>query len=344
VREQPDFVDAYRDTRVLVTGGLGFIGSTLARRLVGLGADVRIVDALLPDMGGDRYNIEGIEDRLGVEIADLRDWDATARAIEDREIIFNLAGQVSHVDSMRNPSGDLGVNVDSQLQFLENCRHHNPAARVVFTSTRHVYGRVTRMPVDETHPIRPPDVNGINKFAAESYHRLYHETYGLPVCILRLTNVYGPRQLIRHSRHGFIGWFIRLALEDREIQIFGDGSQVRDFVYVDDAVDALLRAGVSEACNGQTFNVGGREPIAHRDLAQLLIQLAGSGRVRYVDWPSDRKAIDIGSVSVDSSRLRAATGWEPSIALRDGLVRTLAFYRPRMAIYTGEQVPISSAG
>ncbi len=339
-----DLHDQYRGRQVLVTGGLGFIGSTLAHRLVALGAKVRIIDALVPGTGGDLYNISGIEHRVQVDVADLRDPAALDRAVDGAEIVFNLAGQVSHIDSMRHPLADLGINVESQLRLLEACRSRIPASRVVFTSTRHIYGRPERVPVDESHPIRPPDLNGIHKAAAESYHTLYHGVFGLPVCTLRLTNVYGPRQLIRHDRLGFIGWFIRLALEDRDIRIFGDGSQVRDFVYVDDVVDALLAAGLVDACVGTTFNVGGCEPIAHRDLVALLIELAGSGRARFVEWPADRKAIDIGSVYLDSTRLQQATGWKPRVGLREGLARTFAFYRTRMAAYTAPEAPVPGTG
>ncbi|MDE3154047.1 MAG: NAD-dependent epimerase/dehydratase family protein [Acidobacteriota bacterium] len=326
--------EAYRGKRVLITGGLGFLGSNLAGRLVALEASVRIIDALIPGMGGNLCNIDGLQGRVEVAVADLRDPEALVRALDGVDVIFNLAGQVSHIDSMRHPLDDLGINVESQLRLLEACRARTPEARIVFTSTRHLYGRPERVPVDEAHPILPPDVNGIHKAAAESYHQLYHRVFGLPICVLRVTNAYGPRQLIQHDRHGFIGWFIRLALEDREITVFGDGSQVRDFVYVDDVVEAMLQAGLSERCLGGTYNVGGSQPIAHRDLVALLIELAGSGRVRFVDWPADRKAIDIGSVYLDSTRLRQAIGWEPRTPLREGLARTLDFYRTRMACYT----------
>ncbi|HEY7789457.1 MAG TPA: NAD-dependent epimerase/dehydratase family protein [Vicinamibacterales bacterium] len=325
--------DDYRGRRVLVTGGLGFIGSNLARRLVDLGAEVRILDALVAEMGGTLHNVDGFADRLAIRIADMREWDPTTLAVDGCDIIFNLAGQVSHIDSLRDPRGDLGINVDAQLQLLDVLRHHNPRARVVFTSTRHVYGRAQRVPVDETHPIHPPDVNAINKVTAEAYHRLYQEIFGIPSSILRLTNVYGPRQLIRHNRQGFIGWFVRLAMEDREIEVYGDGSQQRDLLFVDDAVEALLLVGLSEACVGRTLNVGGPEPIAHRDLVKRLIAAAGTGRARFVDWPADRKAIDVGSVWLDSTRLHEATGWQPRTSLDEGLARTVAYYRPRLAAY-----------
>jgi UDP-glucose 4-epimerase len=253
--------------------------------------------------------------------------------VQGRSIIFNLAGQVSHVDSLRDPHTDLEINCRSQLTLLEACRGHNPSAKVVYASTRQIYGRPDFLPVTEQHLVRPTDVNGINKAAGEYYHLVYNNVFGVRACALRLTNVYGPRQLIKHNRQGFIAWFIRLAVEGREIQVFGDGSQIRDFVYVDDAVDAFLRAAMCEQCNGEAFNVGGREPISHRDLVQLLVELAGAGTYRFVDWPAEKKAIDIGSFYADSSRFMHAAGWTPAVSLRDGLTRTLQFYRAHFDRY-----------
>jgi UDP-glucose 4-epimerase len=253
--------------------------------------------------------------------------------VRDRAVIFNLAGQVSHIDSMRDPYTDLEINCRSQLSILEACRRHNPGVRVVFAGTRQVYGKPDFLPVTEQHLVRPTDVNGVNKAAGENYHLLYHHVFGIRACSLRLTNVYGPRQLVKHNRQGFIGWFIRTVVEDGEIQIYGDGSQLRDFVYVDDAADAFLRAGASDTCCGEAFNVGGQAPVSHRDLVALLIEVAGSGRVRFVEWPSEKKAIDIGSFYADSSRFKAASGWEPAVPLRDGLERTIAFYRENLTHY-----------
>ena len=323
----------YHGRRVMVTGGLGFIGSNLARHLVALGADVLLLDSLFPDHGGNLENIAGIEDRVQVNIADVREASAMNHLVRDREIIFNLAGQVSHIDSMRDPQTDLEINCRSQLTLLEACRHHNRGAKVVYAGTRQVYGRPARLPVDETHLVRPTDVNGINKAAGEQYHLVYNNVYGVRACSLRLTNIFGPRQLIRHNRQGFIGWFIRLALEGREIQIFGDGAQLRDFVYVDDACDAFLRAGMNDACNGEVFNIGGREPISHRDLVAMLIEEAGAGTARFVPWPEDKQRIDIGSFYTDSSRFTGVTGWSSTTPLRDGLRKTLAFYRANLPAY-----------
>jgi UDP-glucose 4-epimerase len=331
--ESRDYREFYRGRSVMITGGLGFIGSNLAACLVDLGADVLLVDSLIPDYGGNLFNIEGIASRVRVNVADIRQQSTMNYLVQGRDVIFNLAGQVSHIDSLRDPYTDLEINCRSQLTVLEACRNHNPAVKVVFAGTRQVYGRPVSLPVDETHLVRPTDINGINKAAGEYYHLVYNNVFGIRACSLRLTNVYGPRQLIRHNRQGFIGWFIRLVIEDRTIQIYGDGLQLRDFVYVDDAADAFLRAGASEACNGEVFNVGGDRPISHRDLTALLIEIAGSGSVTYVDWPADKKAIDIGSFYAESSKFRRTTGWAPCIPLREGLQRTVRFYREHFDRY-----------
>jgi UDP-glucose 4-epimerase len=317
----------------MITGGLGFIGSNLARQLVDAGAEVLIVDALIPDYGGNRFNLHGIEEFVRVNIADVRYEPTMDILVQDRDVIFNLAGQVSHIDSMRDPYTDLEINCRAQLSILEACRKHNPKVRIVFAGTRQVYGRPDRLPVDESHPVHPVDVNGINKAAGEHYHLLYNRVFGIRASSLRLTNVYGPRQLIKHNRQGFIGWFIRQVIEGAEVQIFGDGSQLRDFIYVDDAADAFLRAGATDAADGQVFNVGGDRPISHRDLVTLLIEIAGSGTMRFVEWPPEKKRIDIGSFYSDSTKFRRALGWTPRVDLGEGFRRTIEFYRHNMAHY-----------
>jgi UDP-glucose 4-epimerase len=331
-----DHLGFYRGRRVLITGGLGFIGSNLARRLVELGADVLLVDSLIPEYGGNLFNIAGIEHRLRVNVADVRQESTMNYLVRDREVIFNLAGQVSHIDSMTDPQTDLEINCRSQLTMLEACRRNNRGVKVVFAGTRQVYGRPERLPVDETHLVRPTDINGINKAAGEYYHLVYNNVFGVRACSLRLTNVFGPRQLVRHSRQGFIGWFIRLAVEGREIEIFGDGCQLRDFVYVDDVSDAFLRAGAIDACNGEVFNIGGAAPVSHRDLVTMLLDVAGGGSVRFVEWPADKKAIDIGSFYADSSKFCRATGWRRTVDLREGLTRTVAYYREHLSRYVDE--------
>ena len=327
------YLSYYRGRRVMVTGGLGFIGSNLVHQLAAAGADILVVDSLLPDYGGNLFNIEGVRDRVQINVSDVRDETSMVSRPGSRD---HLQSRRLNIDSMRDPHTDFEINCRAQLTMLEACRKRNPHVRVVYAGTRQVYGRPDRLPVDEQHLVRPADINGVNKAAGEYYHLLYNNVFGIRACSLRLTNVYGPRQLIRHSRQGFIGWFIRLAIEGQEIQIFGDGSQLRDFVYVDDAADAFLRAGATDASNGEVFNVGGDEPISHRELVAMLIDVAGAGSMRFVEWPPEKKRIDIGSFYSDSTKFRKTVGWTPRVGLRDGLQRTLAYYRQHLAHYVDE--------
>jgi len=317
----------------MVTGGLGFIGSNLAIRLVSLGASVTLVDSLVPAYGGNLYNIKDFRDQLRVNIADVRDRHSMAYLVRDKDFIFNLAGQVSHIDSMEDPFTDLEINVRSQLSLLEACRHNNPAVRIIYTSTRQLYGKPQYLPVDENHPALPTDANGVNKLAGELYHVLYRNVYGIRAVSLRLTNTFGPRQLIKHSRQGFMGWFVRQIVENKQISLFGDGSQVRDFNYVDDVVDALLLAAISDQGEGQIFNLGGNEPVSLKQLVELMIEINGGGSYRLVPFPDDKKRIDIGSFYGEYSKIKAALGWEPLTPLREGLEKTIAFYHQNLEHY-----------
>jgi UDP-glucose 4-epimerase len=321
-----DYRDFYRGRKVLVTGGLGFIGSNLCRILADLGADVLAVDSLLPDYGGNLFNIAGYEQKVRINIADVR-GHGMEYLVSGQEVVFNLAGQVSHIDSMTDPFTDLEINCRSQLSILEAVRKRNPQVKIVYAGTRQVYGKPRYLPVDEDHLLTPTDVNGINKTSGEFYHLVYHSVYGIRASSLRLTNTYGPRQLIRHNRQGFIGWFVRKVVLGEEIQVFGDGTQKRDFDYVEDVVDAFLRAGAMEAADGQVFNLGGGTPVGLLELAKKMIAIAGAGACTIVPFPAERKKIDIGDFYADAAKIKTALGWEPRVTLDDGLARTIDFYR-----------------
>jgi UDP-glucose 4-epimerase len=331
------YLEFYAGKHTLVTGGLGFIGSNLAIRLLELGAHVQVVDAAIPETGANAFNIESVRDHqhLSVRTVDVRDVLAMERLVRNKEIIFNLAGQVSHIDSMQDPFTDLEINCRSQLALLEACRHNAPRTKVIFASTRQIYGRVPEddLPVDERRPPNPVDVNGINKLAGERYHVLYNNVYGLRTSVLRLTNTYGPRMLVKNNRQTALGWLIRQAMDGEDIAIFGDGSQLRDFTYVDDVVEAFLIAGANDAANGQVFNVGGIEPISLRDVADLLVETAGTGSYHLMPFPAERKAIDVGSIYVDDRKLRRVLRWHPRIDINEGLARTVAFYRANREHY-----------
>ena len=322
----------FQNKRVLITGGLGFIGSNLARALVPLGADVVLVDSLIPQYGGNLFNIADIEGQVRVNIADVRDRHGMAHLVQGQDFIFNLAGQTSHLDSMENPDTDLAINCGAQLSILESCRRHNPGVKLVFASTRQIYGRPQYLPVDEKHPLDPVDVNGIHKLAAEFYHTLYNNVYGLRACVLRLTNTIGPRMRICVARLTFVGVWLRQILENKPIEVWG-GQQLRDFTFVDDCVEAMLIAAVDERANGRIFNLGGDCIISLRELAAMIVELNGAGEFAVREFPENRKRIDIGDYYSDFSLIRESLGWQPRTPLRDGLARTLAFYRENIQHY-----------
>lgn len=326
-------IELYKEKRVLITGGLGFIGSNLARRLVGLGASVTLVDSLIPTYGGNLFNISDIKEQLDCNISDVRDPHAMAYLVKDQDFLFNLAGQTSHMDSMIDPQTDLDINAAAQLSILEACRKNNPEIKLIFASTRQLYGKPDYLPVDELHPIRPVDVNGINKLAGEWYHLLYNNVYGIRACALRLTNTYGPAMRVKDARQTFLGIWVKLLLEGKPIKVFGDGKQLRDFNYVDDCVDALLLAGASEIANGKVYNLGSKEVIGLKDLAEMMVGLGYEGTYELVAFPPERKAIDIGDYYSDFSLIQKELGWSPMVSLREGLQKTIDYYKANSKHY-----------
>ena len=318
--------------RILITGGAGFIGSTLALRLADFGARVTVIDSLVPEYGGNLFNLRDCEDRISINYSDVRDTFSLKPLLTDADILFNLAGQTSHIDSMSDPHTDLNINCAAQLNLLETCRRINPSIRIVFASTRQIYGKPRYLPVDENHPISPVDINGIHKYAAEQYYGLYHSLYGIRSCILRLTNTIGPRMRIKDARQTFVGIWIRRLLEDDPIEVWG-GEQLRDFNDVEDVVDALLTSALNESSYGQVFNLGSVQRISLRELAELMISLHGAGDLVIKDYPEERRKIDIGDYYSSHDKFSAITGWSPRIPLDQTLHRTLAFYQSHRPHY-----------
>ncbi|PYR99430.1 MAG: NAD-dependent epimerase [Acidobacteria bacterium] len=326
-------MDEFRGEKILITGGLGFIGSNLAIRLVEAGASVTIVDSLYPTCGANYFNVEPIRNDIEIVEGDVADLTLMRRLVRGKKYVFNLAGHVSHIESMDDPFSDLHMNALAPLSLLEACRHENRGARVVYAGTRQSYGRPESLPLVETQPLKPIDVNGVTKMAGEWFHMVYDCAHGISAISLRLVNTYGPRQLVKHSRQGFVGWFIKQAIDGEQIQIFGDGQQLRGFNYIDDVADALLIAATDSRLRGDYFNLGGERPVTLESFVQLLLRITGRGSYRLVPFPSEKKAIDIGSVYTSAAKFNRATGWTPRITLEEGLTRTVDYYRRSHAHY-----------
>ncbi len=321
---------------ILITGGLGFIGSTIAIKLVKEKAKVTIIDSLIPEYGGNLWNIAPIKDAVTVNITDVRDEHAMKHLIKGHDYLFNLAGQTSHLDSMDNPFPDLEINARAQLSILEACRKYNNGVKIVFASTRQLYGKPKYLPVDERHPLSPVDVNGINKLAGEGYHILYNNVYGIRASVLRLTNTYGPRMRIKDARQTFLGVWVKRLIEGEPLLVYGDGKQVRDFNYVDDVVDALLIAASSDDANGEVFNLGADDPISLLETAKLMVDVNKAGSFKTIPFPPERKQIDIGDYYADYRKIRSRLSWKPSINLEEGFKRTLEYFRVNLKQYCDE--------
>ena len=325
--------DIYSGKNILITGGLGFIGSNLARKLVSQGAIVTLIDSMIPEYGGNLFNIEDIHEKLIVSACDIRDNLVMENLLKGKDYLFNLAAQTSHMGSMANPYTDLDINTTAQLSILEICRKVNPDIKIVFASTRQLYGKPDYLPVDEKHPTRPVDINGINKLAGEWYHLLYNNVYGIRTCVLRLTNTYGPGMRVKDARQTFLGIWVRLLLEGKPIKVFGDGLQLRDFNYVDDCVDALIMSGASDNANGKVYNLGSDEIINLKSLAELMVSICNNGKYDLIPYPLERKVIDIGDYYSDFKLITKELGWKPKVNLLKGLEKTLSYYQLHQTQY-----------
>jgi nucleoside-diphosphate-sugar epimerase len=322
----------FRGSNIIILGGLGFIGSSLAIRLVSLGANVTVVDSMLEQYGGNLANIEPVKDKVRINFSDIRDQHSLNYIVREADIIYSVAGQTSHIESMTDPITDLDINCRSQLSILECCRAHNPEVKIVYASTRQLYGRPQYLPVDEKHPVAPVDVNGINKLAAEMYYTLYCKVYGMRCVSLRLTNTYGPRQHLSGNKQGFTGIFIRIAISGEQIQIFGDGKQLRDFNYIEDVVDALLLATNNPDLYGKVYNLGAKRYYSLLDFVRYL-QKYCEFEYNIVPFPPNHEAVDIGDYYANFELFHSLTGWEPRVELEEGLKKTVEYFKPRRNLY-----------
>jgi len=327
-----DFESVYKGKKVLITGGLGFVGSTLAYKLVDFGAEVTLVDSLIPEYGGNLFNIQEIKERVKINISDVRDRTSMNYLVQGQDYIFNLAGTLSHIDSMQDPFTDLEINCVAQLSILESCRRYNPQVKILFAGTRGQYGKADYLPVDEKHLMHPTDVNGINNIAGEWYHILYNNVYGIRACSLRLTNTFGPRHQMKHHRQGIINWFIRQIIDGTKIKIYGDGKQVRDTNYVDDVAEAMLLAMGSKETNGEVYNLGGF-PINLKDIVEKMIKIYGKGEYELNSFPPESKKIEIGDYIADYAKFKKTTNWQPKINIDEGLKRTFEYYKKYKQYY-----------
>lgn len=321
------YLEKYKGKKIMITGGLGFLGSSLARRLVNISSEIVLVDVMLSLYGGNLFNIEDIKNKVKTEIKDIRDKEAIERLIPGCHYIFNIAGQVSHVDSMTDPFLDLDINARGNLVLLEACKKLNRDVKIIYAGTRGQYGKLEYIPVDEKHKMEPTDIYGVNKMAAEHYHMIYSRVHNIWATSLRINNTYGPRHQMKHGKYGILNWFIRLAMDGEEIKVFGDGTQLRDYNYVEDVIDAMLMAGSDEKSNQEVYNLGSGQPLKFIDLVKKIIETAESGSYRQIPWPKERKDIEIGDYLADFSKIKNKLGWEPKIFINEGLKKTVDFYK-----------------
>jgi len=325
--------NAFRDTHALITGGMGFLGSNLAVALANLGAHVTIVDAMIPGYGGNLFNIESISDRVKVNFADIRDVNVMNYLVKDQDFVFHLAGQVDHILSLTDPFPDIDMNIKGTAVIMEACKHHNPSARVIHAGTRGQYGSVVTLPVDETAPTQPKGIYEISRLTAEKIIQVYNDIHGIRSVLLRITNVYGPRAQMQHARYGVVNWFVRLAIDHEPIKIFGDGQIKRDFLFVDDCIEAMLASAISPNAYGQILNVGIDRPTNFVELADTLIAAAGGGHWDFAPFSPEREAQEPGDFYSNIDKIRRLVGWSPRIDLETGLRDTIDFYRANKAHY-----------
>ena len=319
--------EAFKAKKVLVTGGLGFIGSSLTLKLVEFGADVTVLDAMIPDYGGNLFNIHPVRDKIHINFSNITDVNSTNYLVHDKDYIFHCAGQVCHVMSLTNPFPDIEYNIKGTAVLMEACKKYNPTVKVIKTGTRGQYGPTTNLPVDEEAPTNPRGIYEVSNLTAEKIMKVYNDIHGIKTVLLRLTNIYGPRSQMMHSRFGVMNWFIRQAMDNETIRVFGDGKILRDFLYIDDCVDAIIMSAVTESIEGEILNVGVDKGISFLEVVKLIIKTAKSGMWEFAEYTPERKAQEPGDFYSDITKIRRLVGWEPKVSLAEGIARTTEYYK-----------------
>lgn len=316
----------FENKNVLITGGLGFLGSNLALELQKKKANVTVIDNLAPLYGGNIFNLSPANNKINTIINDMRNMEVMEPLIKKADIIFHLGAQVSYIDSLNIPYDDLDLNAKATLNILECCRKHNPTCKIIFSSSRMVYGKVDAPIVKENSPTNPLSLYGIHKLTSEKYLLMYFKDFGIPITILRIANPYGPRQQIKHSKYSLVGWFIRQAMEDKEIKIFGEGNQLRDYIFVDDIILAMIKCAETDGANGKILNLGSGCSYKFSEMVNEVVSCVKKGKITYVPWPKDYENIETGDVSLDLSDLFTITGWKPTNSLSEGILKTFEYY------------------
>ncbi len=330
---EAEVLRSFQGKRVLITGGAGMLGSSIALRMVEAQAHVRILDAMLPSYGGNLFNLNGVLKEIEFIQGDLQDRETVLKCVEGAQVIFNLAAQVSYIDSNKDLITDLDINCKAQINLLEACQKAGTRPKIVFASSRFVYGKIEYNPVDERHPFNCLSIYGIHKLVAEKYHKFFTLQHGIPTVSLRIANPYGPRQQMKHSKYGIVNWFVRQALEGKPLTVYGDGLQKRDYVYVEDVAWAFLYAAASDRTNGNFYNVGSGAGTAFREMAHLVAELVPGTRVVHTDWNLENQLVETGDYVTDISKIQQDAGWAPQVPLREGVARTLDFYRRHRDLY-----------
>ena len=313
--------------RVLITGGLGMLGSTVAHKLVECDAKVTIVDACIKPYGANMFNIEGIKDKVDISITDIRDKEAIKFLVKDKDIIFNFAAQVSHNDSIKDPFLDSDINYIGHLNVIENVKQFNPAAKIIFPGSRLQFGRIERIPVDEKHPLNPETPYAFNKTVAEEIYKFYYKMYGIRCVLFRIANPYGPRGQMKHSKYSIINYFLRQAIEDKEIAIYGDGEQIRDYIYVGDLANVFLLAAVKKEADGEIFNIGSAVATKFKDMVNTVVDVVGAGKIKHIPWPDNYIDVETGDYVTDITKISKTLGWKPAVSLRQGIKEMHEYYK-----------------